>query len=1751
MRKKGTIISRIFIFVLVFTFSQSGYSQVVANYTSNINSGCLPLTVKFTDNSSGNPTQWEWDFGNGNKSNLKDPSAIFFNSGKYTIKLTVKDASNNTSSIQTMVIKVFNNPTANFDATPRNVCENDTVKFTNRSIAGDTTISSYAWYFGDGNTSTHQSPINKYTNAGSYSVSLVIKDHNGCQNNTIKNQFITVNSAPTVGFRTEDPLYCSVPANVKFINQTNPSTDNTYLWDLDNNNSSTLAEPSSTYSNFGTYKIKLTAKNKNGCSSSLTKTISIQPLVPSFSITSNKVCLNQEIAFRNLSTSSGSIAYLWNFGDGTTSTEFNPKKTYSNPGSYQVTLKITYKNCEETFVYPTLITIYPKSKLDLILSDTFFCSAPSTGLITTKGPVNGGTISVEGDTLYNSIKNRVFYHSFKSYKKYTIKADLIDSNGCKETIIKNLEIDRPIADMNQKDTQGCLPLNIQLKDLSKSKYPITNYYWIINSKDTVSQLSTHQITFNKVSKNTINLVIKNSKGCIDSKTINVDVGTKIKVDFVTEKDSVCNREGFTIFNLSDTMYSDQVKWKWDVGKELFFERDAKVNFHKKPDTVDVELISNLNGCMDTLIKEKYIKILAPYVTIIPDITFNPCRPVDSLILKAELIQSHRFFWRIDNQLYYDTVVKFYKPIPQNIYIQADNDSTKCFDFEELNYNIPIEYVIAEIEKDTLSECLPQTLTMKSLFNSENYKYTWKVNNQPFSNQWQTNYTINRGGNYYFNLSIEVVNVCKDSIGFNHFINDQVINASVNPLGTCLPMKVELIDSQFNRFDNYWIIGNKKKIISNNQKIEITLDDSVEIVNKHVEIELFSYNIDSCLMRKKFRIFAGVPDVKIIKDINRQCQYETVLFKAQINDSINKGPYSILWTFSDSSTSTNKEVSKVYLSKRPEKTTLTVSDSNGCKIKIEDNSMFYGSSLVVDFDYDPKRLICPPQEVNFYDLSDALNPISSWKWTFSDGTVSFLKNPIKVFLQAGTFDVKLEVRDNRGCYKVSEKIKFVLIDGPTGQYTFDKKDGCVPLQISFKGETSDSSNTFEWDLGNGVLQKEKNFVYTYSKSGRFIPSVVISDTQGCKYVLPPVDTIYVHDYPTPLFEVLTKCMEDSVEIRNLTISNHTNPLCTFKWLDTDLNVLSTEKEPKFKFNKLGINQLILEAENTGQCAKDTLIEFELHKPTAQLKLSKKTLCLGEYLTITNTSTSKYPISSAKWLINDSALIETNNTISKTFSNKGLYDITLIVTDEVGCKDTFVQESFIVGDTLAPKITPQLRVSVENDQTVEVKFLKSNEIDFGKYHIYFQLNNQYNKIKAIDKREDTLHLIGPYQTLRQSYCFKVNTENICFKSLPLDSIKPHCTVESNAKGVINANIVKWNQYVGWDVKQYDIYRENTERKGDYLYLNTVDGNETEYIDSAITCLINYHYRINAIEQDGYRETSWSDTCAATPIWVNTVAPNEVWRATVENDKNIRVEWVFPKAYKVPLKNVIIEKYDPIKNDKTYTTLPISDSSFITDNKVNVHKQSYQYQTKVIDLCNDTSVFGNIGKSILLKASFNETAQRPSLTWNHYKQWNEDVNYYIIERRNAQFEFEKIGMTSTGKDSTFIDYQAPLACNPNYVYRVIAVRNKAQKKDSLWNVVSVSNTSEATPISKLFMPNAFSPDNNNINEQFGPKGVFIKKYQFTVYNRWGEKLFETFNCLEPWDGTFKGERCMESVYLYRLEALGTDNKHYQLKGTFTLLR
>src|SRR6266571_2862225 len=91
---------------LLLFWHVSAFSQLVAKFSASPLSGCSPLIVNFTDQSTGNPTQWRWDLGNGVISTLKNPSATYFNAGTYSIKLVVKNASGADSIVKNQFITV-------------------------------------------------------------------------------------------------------------------------------------------------------------------------------------------------------------------------------------------------------------------------------------------------------------------------------------------------------------------------------------------------------------------------------------------------------------------------------------------------------------------------------------------------------------------------------------------------------------------------------------------------------------------------------------------------------------------------------------------------------------------------------------------------------------------------------------------------------------------------------------------------------------------------------------------------------------------------------------------------------------------------------------------------------------------------------------------------------------------------------------------------------------------------------------------------------------------------------------------------------------------------------------------------------------------------------------------------------------------------------------------------------------------------------------------------------------------------------------------------------------------------------------------------------------------------------------------------------------------------------------------------------------------------------------------------------------
>jgi len=115
-------------------------------------------------------------------------------------------------------------------------------------------------------------------------------------------------------------------------------------------------------------------------------------------------------------------------------------------------------------------------------------------------------------------------------------------------------------------------------------------------------------------------------------------------------------------------------------------------------------------------------------------------------------------------------------------------------------------------------------------------------------------------------------------------------------------------------------------------------------------------------------------------------------------------------------------------------------------------------------------------------------------------------------------------------------------------------------------------------------------------------------------------------------------------------------------------------------------------------------------------------------------------------------------------------------------------------------------------------------------------------------------------------------------------------------------------------------------------------------------------------------------------------------------------------------------------------------------------------------------------------------------------------------------------------------------NNTYRVTA------HKRGNTSITSTSNYADITPPLHLYIPSAFTPNGDGLNDTFGIKGEGIKNYHIYIYDRWGEMLFESTNPKQQWDGTVGGQRAQQGVYTYLLLASGVESKGKT--GTVTIV-
>ena len=334
--------------------------------------GCVPLTVRFTDTLA-KGKMYIWIYNDPFSTTQRDTTYAPNNSVSHTYNQTgsfplmlisIDSATCNISDTAYVTVKVGNNNiNADFSFFKLDSCNSLRYQFVNQSVATvpNYTSQSFLWDFGDNTPKvrTGFGPINHtYASTGTYIVTLIVDDTTFC--NAPDTAIKQLRISPNVKAIFSTSNRGCVPYTPVFKNLSQGGTD--WIWEFGNGDVSTDFEPTYTYNATGTYNVRLIAIDTSTCNKRDTSAyfaITVFPIpTANFSWTPNPPVENALTRFRNLS--SGANRYLWNFGDGESSTAFEPTHQYNTTGSFQATLyAYNVANCVDSLTLDVPVIIVP------------------------------------------------------------------------------------------------------------------------------------------------------------------------------------------------------------------------------------------------------------------------------------------------------------------------------------------------------------------------------------------------------------------------------------------------------------------------------------------------------------------------------------------------------------------------------------------------------------------------------------------------------------------------------------------------------------------------------------------------------------------------------------------------------------------------------------------------------------------------------------------------------------------------------------------------------------------------------------------------------------------------------------------------------------------------------------------------------------------------------------------------------------------------------------------------------------------------------------------------------------------------------------------------------------------------------------------------------------------------------------------------------------------------------------------------
>ncbi len=575
------------------------------NYTAVPTAVCIGEDITFTDASTpsagGTIDFWEWNFDDGNTSNVDDVVYSYGTSGSFDVALVTGEGGCYDTLIQT--VTVTDGPLADF--TVNTVCEGTVTQFTDASTIASGTITNWDWDFTDNGSidNSTQNPTNGYPAAGTYDATLTVSA-GGCSNSVTLP--VTINPVPSASFTQTDVCDGAVMTFTD-ASTIGSGTITNWGWDFgDGAGTSAVQSPTYTYGASGPYDVVLTVTSNNGCIDNETVTVNVYDN-PIADFILADVCDGDDYVFTDNSNGNGAVIDTWDWdftNDGVVDdNNQNTTNLYPSDGTYDVELTVTTaEGCVGNVVQTVTVLELPVA----IFNVTQECQGVATEFTdastTAAGTITGWSWDFTNDGVEDNVSQNPT-NLMGAAGNYTTSLTVTTSNGCTSSTTNPVTVDPlPIADYSWTDV--CEGLVMSFTDASTvSSGTITGFQWDFG--DLTGSAATQNATYTYGTPGTFNavLTVTSDQGCIGSVTNVVEMYNDPTAGFNFA--DVCNGTPMTFSDNSNGNGAVIADYQWD------FTNDGSNDFsgtgtdftYGADGTYDVNLtVTTMDGCTDNLVQ---------------------------------------------------------------------------------------------------------------------------------------------------------------------------------------------------------------------------------------------------------------------------------------------------------------------------------------------------------------------------------------------------------------------------------------------------------------------------------------------------------------------------------------------------------------------------------------------------------------------------------------------------------------------------------------------------------------------------------------------------------------------------------------------------------------------------------------------------------------------------------------------------------------------------------------------------------------------------------------------------------------------------------------------------------------------------------------------------------------------------------------------------------------------------------------------